>query len=151
MVREHIYEICMTSLHWNLLKYAFWPGIGISLNVLCVLEKNLYFIVYMSTQFYYMQIFYLFLTFFLICQLLMKVCFTISNEKCPITVNIFVSPYNFISKMYDFLSFFFQTYWGKVVYIILQFPWVQMAKLRSTFILRHKNRIACDHNKPMWC
>ena len=53
-----------------------------------------------------MQIFYLFLTFFLICQLLVKVCFTISNEKCLITVNIFISPYNFMSKMYDFLSFF---------------------------------------------
>lgn len=37
-----------------------------------------------------------------------KVCFTFRNEKCLINVNIFISPYNSISKMYDFLSFFFK-------------------------------------------
>ena len=135
-------EICLLTRHWYFSKCS-----------VCAWKKCLFYSIHVhSINFiYYMQIFYLFLTFFLICQLLVKVCFTISNEKCLITVNIFISPYNFMSKMYDFLSFFFQAYWGKVVYIILQFPWVQMAKLRSTFILIHKNRIACDHNKPMWC
>ena len=72
-----------------------------------MLEKNIYFIVYMSTQSILLYSNFLFiLNFFLDISVIKKVCFTFRDEKCLITVNIFISPYNFISKMYDFLSFF---------------------------------------------
>lgn len=70
---ENIFEIYVTSVHWNLLKHAFWPGIGVFLNVLCVLEKNIYFIVSMSTQSILFIIFrFSIYSFFLICQLSRK-------------------------------------------------------------------------------